>query len=702
MARATRTKRKRDDDDDDGRSPKLSKRDDDHPPPTLATDDADAILAVLDMTDTQGLLDRVFPVSGQSSSASLRALLAAAEPLAVLRHAVQQLLPISSAPRAAPSATAVQQHRFCRLALSLLDQASTHHVDLTLQSILPAPPRPAEPRPLKYALVQHLPQQDYWTSLNADSSVIDALKTLPTAHAELVAILPTPAPATTKKPVPTLAAYAPSRLFPSVKPLPAQRSVSTGAFLDYGPYTSFAPSFDHAGEVVPRHQLGFVLYAAHHKRRRRQAALAEAREGRGSIHDLPETDSQPDTDVDQALAELLPPEAAAAVKSTLASLELESAVHELLARNRRALVRLEQLQITRLAAEGEHSTAEEGSEEWDLGTSPRACFLSADPPADMTAIPPPAAQGIMDTLAVLASLRPRAAHAESKDSNPTSILPPPGILHKLHRTLALAPTPGWYGTLPASTQTTRPAALRDDTTVKKSRSAPAAATPAPTTAATAVPVTTPAPAAAVPTTISTPVTMPYSGYTYAYGQAQAQAQAQAYKPTATATTNGTAQAQTQYAAYTPQYYAYAPPAQQAGGAPGVVQQQSYYGAGAVQQQGYAAAAYSGWYNAYQQQQQQAQAQGGSGHATPQPQTPAPATTYGSFFGGAARTPAVANTVYAPQVQAQAQQPGVGAGVGPMPPHLRAAGAQGVGGGGGVVGPQQQAYYAQAQAYQQGK
>ncbi|KAF5377291.1 hypothetical protein D9615_006372 [Tricholomella constricta] len=657
MARATRsatttaTKRKRLDDaeDDDQRPPsKLSRHDD------AQTEHSSAMLAVLEMMDTQGLLDRVFPVLDRPDySASLRTLLGDGQPLSVLRAAVQHLLPISSLPRAKPSATATQLLRFCNLAFSLLDQASTP-IQLSLDSILPPNTRPSSPRPHRYALVQHLPTRDYWTSLNSHSALTTALKRLPTAHAELVAIFPTPV-IPPKDPVPTIAAYASTRPLPSIKPLPAQRTLSTGAFLDYGPYASFAPSFDHNAEVVARRELGLALYASHERRQRR----LEANEARGSIEEV-FTDpgaSEParrDVDLDSELQELLPPEDAATIKAALGSLELENAVQELLERNRAALVRLEELQIARLVGEGEHSKAEEGSEEWDT------------------------AQGIMDSLAVLASLRPRASSA--KRPTPDSVLPPPSVLHKLHRTLALEPTQGWYGTLPPSTSTTHPAALRDDTTVKKSRSAPV------------VPAT-PAPAAPTPTVaITTPVVMPYSGYTYAYGSQQQQQQ-QPYRPPATATTNGTAQ--TQYSQYTPQYYAYAPPTQGVG--VGVPVQQSYYG---QQQQGYAAAAYSGWYNAYhqqaqvQQQQAQAQGQGGSGSGTPQPQSQPQMQmqmqmqpTYGSFFGGA-RTPAVANTVYAP-VGAQGQAaatPG-------LPPHLRTASAQGQGQGAG----QQQGYYAQAAA-----
>ncbi|KAG6884861.1 hypothetical protein C0993_007726 [Termitomyces sp. T159_Od127] len=446
------------------RSAKRKRPDDDHEPAPqkqlrhLDKQHAAAILDVLAMLDSQGLLDRVFPVHAHPTrSAALRTLLAEQQPLDVLRAAVRHLQPISAVPRATLSPTAAQQHRFCALATDLLDQASVP----VLLDHASASASPACPRPLKYALVQHLPNQDYWSSLTALP-----LNTLPTAHAELVAVLPTPS--AQPDPRPTLAAYAAAPSPQSIKPLPQQRTVTTGAFLDFGPWASFAPTFDHDGEVVARNELALALYASHRVRR-----IAAAREP-PDVQDPPPRPARAPVDLESELHELLPPEDAAAVKSALDVLQLEAAVQELLDRNRAALLRLEHLQTERMIAD---APVEEGSEEWDT------------------------AQGILDTLTVLASLRPRSTGAKT-------IVPPPPILHRLHRTLAVAPSPGWHGTLPAA----RPAALADDTTFKKSSRAvppPPAATPTPTPAA--------APA------VTAPVALPYSGYTYAYGQ-QGQAQ----------------------------------------------------------------------------------------------------------------------------------------------------------------------------------
>jgi hypothetical protein len=77
-------------------------------------------------------------------------------------------------------------------------------------------------------------------------------------------------------------------------------------------------------------------------------------------------------DVDAELDELLPPDEVQNIKAALGSLQLENAVQELLERNRRALIRLEELQRLRLIADGGGSgVAEQGSEELDTGSCAR-------------------------------------------------------------------------------------------------------------------------------------------------------------------------------------------------------------------------------------------------------------------------------------------------------------------------------------------
>ena len=226
------------------------------------------------------------------------------------------------------------------------------------------------------------------------------------------------------------------------------------------------------------------------------------------------------------------------------------------------------------------------------------------------------AQAILDSLTILASLRPRSS---SEDSH--ALVPPPSVLHKLHRTLAVGPSPGWYGILPPSNTT----ALRDDSTVKVR---PGAVAPTPVPAATAT-------AAAA----ATPVANTFGSYPYAYAQQQ-----QSYRP--------------QPASYTPYKAGQTPSFYQGYVAPGAQQQQTYYNpqtyaSGTANQQPYGAttaqqpyASYSSWYS------YPVQAGAGSGRGTPQPIAATPSTvpsTYGGFFNassavGTTRPPAVANTV----------------------------------------------------------
>ncbi|TFK40900.1 hypothetical protein BDQ12DRAFT_720636 [Crucibulum laeve] len=604
----------------------------------LTDDDAQAILTVLESADTLGLLDRVFPLP---DPISLRALLAHPDrhPLRTVRTAIHHLFPISSHPRSSPSPTAAQQLLFCQLALSLLDQASRNVIDTLpdISNILSSPPTSPRHSPVlassKYALVQHLPSGDYWSSLTNDASPASPtpdFKNLQTANAELVAILPS-ASSSSVKDIPSLGSYY-SKTLPAKKSLPSHRRVTTGSFLDYGLWASFAPSFDQGMELVGRAELGQVYFQREQRRREREAVRREILEGRGSIADVPNDadaavqrddssaeassdivfDSRSKMHIDPNLEGLLTEDETNTIKAALGNLELENAVQELLDRNRRALRRLEELQISRLLNDGSASTAEEGSEEWDT------------------------AQSIVESLITLASLRPRSSTGEVQ-----SIVPPSSVLRSLQRTMALEPSPGWYGTLPSS----RSAALRDDLTVKMR----SVATPTAQTASTPAPV----PAPATPTAPAAPaaITPAYPGYAYGYSATPQQAATQPYRP----------QSATSYSAYKPtqttSYYQ--------GGyvAPAAQPQQSYY-----PQQNYSATStasgqqiygtpvqqpyggYSSWYSQYPAAATAGNP--GSGRGTPQPTT----SNYGSFYNanagtstpppGGTRTPAVANTVMA--------------------------------------------------------
>ncbi|KAG7450117.1 uncharacterized protein BT62DRAFT_991177 [Guyanagaster necrorhizus] len=624
----------------------------------LSSEDAAKILDVLEMTDTQGLLDRLFPLPNDPSSSSnpsysLRFLLQNSphHPLSLLRSAVNNLFPISSQSRARLSSPAWRQIQFCNLALSLLDEASTRSVQFplesesifpavaeSLQDELPATLSSVLQPPRKYALVQHLPQGDYWSSLNStlptpSSGDTRELKDLPTGYAELVSIFPYQYPLT--RTTPSLGSYH-KKVIPSQKQkMPMQRRATKGNFLDYGVWGSFAPTFELEYAEIGRHQLGQVYYGQEMRRKaaeeRRNMLLLAAKRMHQEDHAMDEVEEIKESgsvtiDVESELKDILPLEEVENIKAALNSLEMQSSVEELLERNRKALKRLEELQLSRLQKEdGGTSVAEEGSEEWET------------------------AQSILDSLTVLASLRPRTSGCE-----PSTIMPTAKLLHALQRTLPLADPAGWNGTLPAA----QAVALRDDSTIKY-RAGTTVSVPKTTTPA--VPVTATAPANTVTSSTS------FSGFNYQYATPQ-QGQYRAPATAAYTTTYRPGSA-------TPYYPSsqYQQPAQ--GG------QNAYYSAqayAAIQATGHQPYAYTGWFSSFQPNA------GGttSGRGTPQPVTSAASmpSTYGSFFaathtGTAAatpppRTPAVANTVVGAK-QAQwaagyAQQPPM------LPLHMRTA------------------------------
>ncbi|KAJ3490159.1 hypothetical protein NLI96_g1623 [Meripilus lineatus] len=384
----------------------------------LQQDTATKILDILEAVDTQGLLDRVFPLAsqsddeptsptsapGSSSSAhshSLRSLLKdpSTHPLRVLRSAVQHLLPISSHPRSRPSATVAEQLRFCNLVSTLLDQASSLAAPISLdaESIISeyahagAGPSGTTPSPTnsretlipkrKYALVQRLPTGDWWSSTN--SGILPdgkELSDLPTANAELVAIFPSSSFTPSSGHDLTLAEYV--KPSPTVSYYPHEpRRVPCGRFLDYGPYASFAPTFDQEGTEVGRVGLGETIWYQQRKRKAREQWLAtltaaveslDAEPTANGVNSDPSieevaTSERENEDLD-SLNALLPPDQVKTLKSVLGNLQLEEAVQELLTRNARALERLEELQLERLGGEnGGSSTVDPNSEEWEVG-----------------------------------------------------------------------------------------------------------------------------------------------------------------------------------------------------------------------------------------------------------------------------------------------------------------------------------------------
>lgn len=237
----------------------------------------------------------------------------------------------------------------------------------------------------KYALVQRLPTGDWWSSTTSSypSLALDGkdIKTLGTGYAELVSIFPS-AQVPPSADQPTLGSYIPKR--PPVSNVAQEaRRLTCGRFLDYGPYTSFAPTFDQEGVEVGQATLSEVVYYRTLDRRRRERMFTRRKQpvtqdvvmedSSGAVEasnagpSSQETQNNPD--VDASLEGLLSPEQVAAVKQALGSLELENAVDELLARNARALAKLEELQRERLLSSNrEVKPVEEGSDEWEIGT----------------------------------------------------------------------------------------------------------------------------------------------------------------------------------------------------------------------------------------------------------------------------------------------------------------------------------------------
>lgn len=283
-----------------------------------------------------------------------------------------------------------QQIKFCKLALALFEEASFHSVDFPLHrdSIVPDTPDTVpddsqqastssspQQAPRRYALVQHLPQGDYWTSLS--SSVFptfnDDAPDLATGFADLVAVFPHPYSSTTQ--VPNLGSYHKVPVVPLNKTLPEPRKITAGSFLDYGPWTSFAPTFELEHSDLGRTELGQVYYDRELKKRaaakRRHLLLLAAERMEKEDHLMSSPEELTSARISSLQVDgLLSPEDVENLKSFLDDVELLRSVEELLARNLKALLKLEELQTLRLQKEGaEASVIEQDSEEWETGLS---------------------------------------------------------------------------------------------------------------------------------------------------------------------------------------------------------------------------------------------------------------------------------------------------------------------------------------------
>ena len=268
--------------------------------------------------------------------------------------------------------------RFCNLALSLLDQASQldPSIPLDTEDILTAD-RPesstAAATRRKYALMQKLPSGEWWTSLNSDIiSQGSDLKNLSTGHAELVAIFPAPSSSSLPPEPRTLKHYTSSRTpsGTSTPVPPKHRYVSRGSFLDYGPYSSFAPTFDQGGREIGRTVYGEVLWRERGNRLRLKALkkkqLAESHPPDVIMEDPSSTeqDSFSSEDWHETLKGFL---SVPSLRSALDDLEVQDSTQELLERNAKALARLEELQLRRYGDPSGFEPVKAGSEEWETG-----------------------------------------------------------------------------------------------------------------------------------------------------------------------------------------------------------------------------------------------------------------------------------------------------------------------------------------------
>lgn len=221
--------------------------------------------------------------------------------------------------------------------------------------------------------MQKLPSGEWWTSLNSDiiSQGTDP-KGLSTGLAELVAIFPAPSSSSLPPEPRTLKHYTSSRT-PSgtLTPVPPKhRYVSRGSFLDYGPYSSFAPTFDQGGREIGRTVYGEVLWRERGSKLKLKALkkrqLVESNlpdvvmEEQGSAEQGPSGSE----DWSETLKDFL---SVSSLKSALNDLEVQDSAHELLERITGALAQLEELQLRRYGDPSGFKPVEISSEEWETG-----------------------------------------------------------------------------------------------------------------------------------------------------------------------------------------------------------------------------------------------------------------------------------------------------------------------------------------------
>ncbi|KAG8906808.1 hypothetical protein FRB99_006075 [Tulasnella sp. 403] len=464
----------------------------------LTTTDADNLLTVLEAVDTENLLDHPFqlpatqvPASSKHAHVSLSLRQILRDPSSyttrALKSAIIAITPDYPAPRATLSTTYLERKKFSEIASGLLHQITSSHVgavDTTRTSIDADVDESVktlveeEVQSTKYALHQHLPTGDYFTSA-ASLSMQDAAAMIK-GQASLAAVQP--AVVIDPSFMPTLGSYS-RPLKPTTVPpnrLPPSRKVSSGSILDYGPFASFAPAFDSEGSEITDRELADVLWS------KRQQLLAR-RKGRLELETAPDVEMQEDSKTSEAPAEpAIDPSLGLddELRDAISQLQLETGIDDLLEKNAWAMQRLVALQNERYRLGEKAPPVQVGSEEWNL------------------------AHSLMDSLVALTSLRPRRTGSPS-----APLVPPAPVLRALHRTLPVDPTPGWKGTLARERDT----AYRDNTTITPGATPYVNPTPAP------------APQTSKPTA-ATPAVPQYPSYSQSYSRPGLPATTSSYYP----------------------------------------------------------------------------------------------------------------------------------------------------------------------------
>jgi hypothetical protein len=230
-------------------------------------------------------------------------------------------------------------------------------------------------------LVQKLPGGEWWSSANTIREGEQGLsapeaKGLQKGHAELASIIPSlPLQTTSLSTLGDLQREGRKEVRSKFRPLQMHpRSLSSGTFLDYGSYASFAPAFDSEGAEVGREGLGQVLMGRINKRKIKEARrklLAQIQAEQSVDTDTTDTSEkekekeQVQPAIDHLLSSLFPAQDMDVLKEALQLLQVEEGVSELLQKNACALERLNLLQMVRL--QSEHPELKADTEEWRLG-----------------------------------------------------------------------------------------------------------------------------------------------------------------------------------------------------------------------------------------------------------------------------------------------------------------------------------------------